>query len=649
MAAGSLGSLVVSLTAETAQFTAALDKASYNSQKNFKSISSFAKTAAGSLAALYGASSLAGFVKSQIDLADATVKMSQKVGVSVEELSKLQYAAKLADVDAAGLQTGLVKLSKGMVEAANGTGQARNAFAAMGIAIKNADGSLKGNSQVLAEVADRFVTYGDGVNKTNLAVQIFGKSGAELIPLLNGGSDAIRQAGDELERFGAVITEKAAKNAEQFNDNLTRLSTVGSALGKSIANDIMPYLNQLAEEFLVARANGLGFMDMLQMGLRFGDYKDQIASINKEIANLRQMDTEVLPQDQIDRDIAGLEKQKTALEELVKVRDKTLNPPATPTNTKDAPFSADLEKAKAEADKYAKGLSSAEEANKKFINSISDMSDKAEADIAAMFMTDAQKKQQQDLDAVNKGFLSTQQAITKQYTEGKLGLTAYNEQMTVLGSQYELATNQANMIYEKQEQLNSSYGYGASVSLSKYVNESRNLANVSNGAVNNALRGVEDGLFNVITGAQGASQAFKSMVTSILSDIAKLLIRQSIVAPLVNAIAGGIGGFTSTSSTPMASAAASNNMLTPFAVGTNYIPYDNYPALLHKGEAVVPAAYNPAAGGISGSQNAGNVIVNVNMQSGSVESQDGNKLGLLIGNVVKSELVKQKRAGGILA
>jgi phage-related minor tail protein len=44
-----------------------------------------------------------------------------------------------------------------------------------------------------------------------------------------------------------------------------------------------------------------------------------------------------------------------------------------------------------------------------------------------------------------------------------------------------------------------------------------------------------------------------------------------------------------------------------------------------------------------------NVVVNVNMQNGSVDSNDGNRLGMMIGNVVKAELVKQKRAGGLLA
>lgn len=657
MAAGSLGSLVVSLTAETAQFTAALDKASYTAEKNFRSISSFAKTAAGSLAALYGAQSIVGFVKTQIDAADATGKMAQKVGISVEELSKLQYAAKLADVDTGQLQVGLVKLSKGMVEAANGTGQARNALSAMGISVKNTDGTLKSSSIVLGEIADKFATYEDSANKTAIATQLFGKSGAELIPLLNAGSKGIAESANELERFGAVITEKAAAQAERFNDNLTRLSTVGSVVGKTIANEVIPYLNQLAEEFLVARANGMGFMDMLQMGFRTGDYKEQISKINEEINNLQNNKMNVLfPDSVIKKDIQNLERQRTVLETLVAAREKAANPPKAEDKKTTAPFSVDLEKAKKEAENFAKGLGRAQDANTKFSTSISEMAAKAQADIAGIFMSDAQKKQQQDLIAINKGFLDTQSEITKQYTEGKLTLQAYNEQMAILGGQYEFATGQANRIYEQQEQLNSSYEYGATMALAKYSNESRNLANLSNGIVTNALRGVEDGLFNIVSGSQSATQAFSAMVTSILADIAKLLIRQSIVAPLVNAIAGGLSY-------------GAGNIATAGTYGTNIgseqtamLQAQNAGFRAFGGQVNAGSAYLvgergaetfvPSTDGMiipnSGSS-AGNVIVNVNMQNGSVDAQDGNKLGIMIGNVVKAELVKQKRAGGILA
>jgi lambda family phage tail tape measure protein len=652
--AGSLGSLVVSLTAETAQFTAALSKASYNAEKNFKQISSFAKTAAGSLAALYGASSIVGFVKQQIDLADATGKMAQKVGLSVEELSKLQYAAKLADVDATQLQGGLVRLSKGMIEAANGTGQARNAFATMGIAIKNTDGSLKSSGQVLGEVANKFKGYEDSATKTALAVQLFGRAGADLIPLLNSGADGIKEAGDELERFGAVISTNAAKNAELFNDNLTRLSTVGSALGQSIANDILPYLNQLATEFLVAKANGLGFMDMLQMGLRSTNYDEQLKSINKQIEDVNNSWNNPLFGSK-DKRLESLERQKKTIIELQTIlnKDQLMNPPVPkPEGSSKAPVSIDLAKLEKEAEAYAKGLGRAQDANSKFSNSISEMAARAQQDISGMFMTDAQKKRQADLITINKTFLDTQSEITKQYEEGRLRLKDYNEQIGILAGGYELAVEMANEQYETQERLNGSYEYGAATALSKYIDESRNLANISNGVVSSALSTVEDGLFDIITGSQSAAAAFRNMAISILADIAKLAIKKTVTGflqPMLGSlVAGGFGGAAGASAGTYGmntgTFTGANFQLPSFAVGTNYVPQDMV-AQIHKGEAIIPAAYNPSAGGAA----SNNIVVNVNMESGSVSADDGNKLGLMIGNVVKSELIKQKRAGGILA
>ena len=656
--AGSLGSLVVSLTAETAQFTAALSKASYTAEKNFKQISSFAKTAAGSLAALYGASSAAGFIKTQIDLADATGKMAQKVGLSVEELSKLQYAAKLADVDAGQLQGGLVRLSKGMIEAANNTGTARNAFAAMGISIKNTDGTLKSSGQVLDEVANKFAGYEDSATKTALAVQLFGRAGADLIPLLNAGSAGIKEAGDELERFGAVISTNAAKNAELFNDNITRLTTVGSALGQSIANDILPYLNRLTSEFLVARANGLGFMDMLSMGLRSTDYDEQLKQIEKEIVNVRNAWAFPLGASRDER-LASLEKQKKTLIDLQTLlnKDKLMNPPVPkPEGTKNAPVPVDLAEIEKQAKEYAKGLGRAQDANSKFSASIAEMSAKAKLDIAGMFMTDVEKKQQADLITITKTFLDTQSEITKQYEEGRLKLKDYNEQAAILAGGYENAVAQANEQYETQERLNGSYEYGAAIALAKYANESRNLANLSNGLVTGALRGVEDGLFNMISGSQSAAQAFSSMVTSILADIAKLLIRQSIVAPLVNMLSAGI-------SYGVGNIATANTYGTNIgSQQTNMLAAQNAGMRAFGGQVSAGSAYLvgergtetfvPSSDGMiipNGGSSAGNVIVNVNMQDGSVDAQQGNKLGVLIGNVVKAELVKQKRAGGILA
>lgn len=161
-------------------------------------------------------------VQGAIDHADELNKASQKAGVAVESLSRLAYAAKLSDVALGQLTGGLQKLSKGMLEAANGDGPAK-AFRALGVTVTDTNGRLRDSNAVFSELADRFSRMEDGSTKTALAIQIFGKSGADLIPLLNSGADGLARMADEADRMGATISDKTARSAEEFNDTLTRI------------------------------------------------------------------------------------------------------------------------------------------------------------------------------------------------------------------------------------------------------------------------------------------------------------------------------------------------------------------------------------------------------------------------------------------
>jgi hypothetical protein len=93
-------------------------------------------------------------VKSAIDDADKLGKMAQKVGLPVEELSKLKHAADLSGVSLESLGTSMGKLNKNMIEVAGGAkGPAVQAFKALGISVTNTDGTMKSSSVVLSEIA----------------------------------------------------------------------------------------------------------------------------------------------------------------------------------------------------------------------------------------------------------------------------------------------------------------------------------------------------------------------------------------------------------------------------------------------------------------------------------------------------------------
>lgn len=244
--AAKIGALMVSLGIDTAQFSAGL-------KKSQASLASFGKMAGAALKVTALAATAAGAamgyaVKSAIDHADALSKSAQKAGVTTEALSRLAYAASYSDVSMEGLTGGLQKLSKAMLDATQTpTSAAAAAFKALGISVTDASGKLRGGDAVFADLSDRFSRMQDGATKTALAMQIFGKSGAEMIPLLNGGSAELKRMADEADRLGITLSTKAGKDAERFNDTLSLIGKVLQGVTNKVMEAALPALQSLAQ------------------------------------------------------------------------------------------------------------------------------------------------------------------------------------------------------------------------------------------------------------------------------------------------------------------------------------------------------------------------------------------------------------------
>ncbi|MDH5738720.1 MAG: hypothetical protein OEY77_00175 [Nitrospira sp.] len=183
--------------------------------------------------------------KSTANYGDELFKTSQKVGINVRSLAGLQHAAKLADVDNRQLQTGLMALSRAMVDSAQGAGEGHEAFTRVGLSATDANGKLKPMEQVLLEVADVFSKTEDGAGKTEVAMKLLGKSGAEMIPLLNGGKASITELMAEAEKLGLVMDEDTARASEAFNDSITRLEAQAKGFSLTIGKFMLGPLTEL--------------------------------------------------------------------------------------------------------------------------------------------------------------------------------------------------------------------------------------------------------------------------------------------------------------------------------------------------------------------------------------------------------------------
>jgi hypothetical protein len=256
MADSVIGALRVILGLDTAAFS----QGAKDAQKTLDGLASTFKNVFAGLALGTVAYQFTKSIQGVIDAADQLGKASQKFGVPVEQLSGLKYAADLADVSFEALGKGLGKLSKAMLDGiTNPAGQAAKEFQALGISLKDGEGNLKSTGDLFLDVSDKFSTLQDGAAKTALAIKLFGKAGADLIPLLNEGRGSIQAMQDQAAKLGVVISTDTAKKAQEFNDTLKQISAASQGLYLQIAAALLPTLQKLATAFLNSKTEG-GFL-----------------------------------------------------------------------------------------------------------------------------------------------------------------------------------------------------------------------------------------------------------------------------------------------------------------------------------------------------------------------------------------------------
>jgi hypothetical protein len=257
-----IGALRVSLGLDSAQFQDGIKKA----RTGMDGLAAKAVIAFAAVSTAAGAAFLA--IKGAAERADDAWKSSQAIGVPIKDLGRLQYAAKMSGVEFDQLKKGLRETTAVIKDAASGVkNDATAALNGLGIAVKDADGSLRSTNDIIGDVAERFSKMPNGVNKTNAAMAVFGKKvGPDLIPLLNEGRDGIKKLGDEAERLGLVFDEKTARASEAFNDNLERISLIMTGLWNRVLANVIPAFAQLSEKFFDASQTG-GALDLIVQGI----------------------------------------------------------------------------------------------------------------------------------------------------------------------------------------------------------------------------------------------------------------------------------------------------------------------------------------------------------------------------------------------
>lgn len=256
--------LSIDIEARLAQFQDGLNKVARDAGRTANSIDRAFSGLRSTLAALAGLAiggSVVAQLKQAIDELAALNDGAAQAGVSVESLSSLLNTLAPTGVGLEKIVEIAGKITKSMGQAETETSAQAKAFAALGIAIKDAQGNLRNADDILVDLSKALAQYKDDANKVAIAQALLGKTGAEYLPIL--GDLATRG------RAAATVTKEQAQAADDLADSIGDLNRQFTVFKQGLASAVIPTLLQLIEQFNAGIAAAGGFSNALtRYGLR---------------------------------------------------------------------------------------------------------------------------------------------------------------------------------------------------------------------------------------------------------------------------------------------------------------------------------------------------------------------------------------------
>jgi hypothetical protein len=190
---------------------------------------------------------IAEFVEHLTDLGLQVERTAQQTGLSAEQIAVFDYAAARADVSLEELRHGLERFSLGIQEASKGTGSQAAAFNALGISVRDTNNNIKPMDDLLKEVMDRFAGTADNGNKTAIAMMLFGRQGADLIPVLDQGSAGLDKLKSSVEATGAIFSGEMQEALADTHNQIVDLDKSTTGLEETLFSQFKPAIDEVVK------------------------------------------------------------------------------------------------------------------------------------------------------------------------------------------------------------------------------------------------------------------------------------------------------------------------------------------------------------------------------------------------------------------
>lgn len=240
-----IGTVLIDVKGDTSKLVSGMQNAEKSVDRAIGNMKNTILTLGTAYLSISSVNAFAGMVSGSIEAADAAGKLSKKLGVTTEELSKYQYTADLAGVSQGQLNAGLSAMIRRLNNfQRDGGGAAKKAMEELGISADYARENMGSTDEAFKEILKRLEKMPDGYKKTAIAQDIFSKSASNLINLTASDLETL---GAEASKVGLVISESSAAMAAEYNDNIDMVAKKIEGLQRQVSMSLLPELTANSE------------------------------------------------------------------------------------------------------------------------------------------------------------------------------------------------------------------------------------------------------------------------------------------------------------------------------------------------------------------------------------------------------------------